>query len=69
MAYRAVMITNRPQFRGPDLKAERVRRGLTQNDIAERLGVTRTRVTAIEGAWRPAATIVHRYLAVLGAVE
>ena len=63
------MATNRPQFRGPDLRAERVRRGLTQADLAERLGVNRTRISAIEGAWRPPTTIIRRYLAALGPVE
>ena len=63
------MASNHPQYRGPDLRAERVRRGLTQADIAERLGVSRTRVTAIEAAWRPPTTIIRRYLAALGAVE
>ncbi len=54
-----------PFWRGRDLAAERVRRGLRQRDIAARLGVTARRVGSIEAAWRPSRTAVARYLAVL----
>jgi transcriptional regulator with XRE-family HTH domain len=54
-----------PFWRGRDLAAERVRRGLLQRDVAGRLGVTARRVGSIEAAWRPSQTAVARYLAVL----
>ena len=54
-----------PFWRGRDLAAERVRRGLLQRDVASRLGVTARRIASIEAAWRPAPTAVARYLAVL----
>jgi hypothetical protein len=52
-------------WRGRDLAAERVRRGLLQRDIAGRLGVTARRIGSIEAAWRPSPTAVARYLAIL----
>jgi hypothetical protein len=54
-----------PFWRGRDLAAERVRRGLLQRDIAGRLGVTARRIGSLEAAWRPSPTAVARYLAVL----
>jgi hypothetical protein len=54
-----------PFWRGRDLAAERVRRGLLERDIAERLGVTARRIGSLEAAWRPSPTAVARYLAVL----
>jgi len=54
-----------PFWRGRDLAAERVRRGLLQRDIAARLGVTARRIGTIEAAWRPSRTAVARYLAAL----
>ncbi|MGO9179317.1 MAG: helix-turn-helix domain-containing protein [Candidatus Limnocylindrales bacterium] len=54
-----------PLWRGRDLAAERVRRGLLQRDIAARLGVSRRRIGAIETAWRPSAAAVQRYLGAL----
>ena len=54
-----------PFWRGRDLAAERVRRGLLQRDIAARLGVTARRIGTIEAAWRPSLTAVARYLAAL----
>jgi transcriptional regulator with XRE-family HTH domain len=53
------------QLRGIDLKAERVRAGLTQLELATRLGVSTTRIANVEGAYRPPATIVERFLAAL----
>jgi len=51
---------------GRDLKAERVREGLTQAQLAERLGVSRSRVSQIEGRLRPPDRQVARYWAALG---
>jgi hypothetical protein len=54
-----------PFWRGRDLAAERVRRGLLQRDVAARLGVTARRVGSLEAAWRPSPAAVARYVAVL----
>ena len=51
-----------PFWRGRDLAAERVRRGLLQRDVAARLGITARRVGTIEAAWRPSVSAVARYL-------
>ncbi len=56
-----------PELRGIDLKAERVRAGLTQRTLGARLGVSGRRIANVEGAYRPAASIVRRYLAGLAA--
>jgi len=40
---------------------------MTQADVAARLGVSRTRITAVEAAWRPPASFIRRYLAALDA--
>lgn len=53
------------QLRGIDLKAERVRADLTQAELAARLGVSTSRIANVEGAYRPPATIVERFLAAL----
>lgn len=54
-----------PFWRGRDLAAERVRLGLLQRDVANRLGITVRRIGTIEGAWRPSAQAVARYLGAL----
>ena len=54
-----------PFWRGRDLAAERVRRGLRQRDVADRMGVTARRIGTIEAAWRPSIGAVERYLTVL----
>jgi len=51
-----------PFWRGRDLAAERVRRGLLQREVAARLGLPARRVAAIEASWRPTSAIVARYL-------
>ena len=56
-------------LRGPDLKAERVRRGLRAADVAARLGVGTRRVSTVENQWRPPASFVRRYLAALAEIE
>ena len=56
-----------PQLRGIDLKAERVRTGLTQRALGERLGVSGRRIANVESEYRPAASIVRRILAALSA--
>ena len=56
-----------PQLRGIDLKAERIRSGLTQRALGDRLGVSGRRIANVEGEYRPAASIVRRYLAGLAA--
>jgi transcriptional regulator with XRE-family HTH domain len=50
------------QVRGVDLKAERVRAGLTQRDLGARIGVSGRRVANVEAEYRPAPTIVRRIL-------
>ena len=59
MAYRE------SQFRGIDLKAERVRAGLTQRELGARLGVSAQRIRNVEGEYRPSARMVRRILAAL----
>ena len=54
-----------PKLRGIDLKAERVRAGLTQRALGERLGVSGRRIANVEAEYRPAAGIVQRIMAVL----
>jgi transcriptional regulator with XRE-family HTH domain len=54
-----------PFWRGRDLAAERVRRGLLQRDIATRLGVTPRRIASIEATWHPSAAAAQRYLQAL----
>lgn len=56
-----------PQLRGIDLKAERVRSGLTQRELGARLGVSGRRIANVEGEYRPAASIVRRILAAINA--
>jgi len=56
-------------LRGVDLKAERVRRGLTQAHVGARLGVSARRIANVEGAYRPAPSFVVRYIAALGRSE
>jgi transcriptional regulator with XRE-family HTH domain len=56
-----------PQLRGVDLKAERVRNGLTQRELGERLGVSGRRVANVEAEYRPAPSIILRILAALAA--
>jgi transcriptional regulator with XRE-family HTH domain len=58
--------SNRP--RGIDLKAARVRAGLTQSDLAALLGVSRSRIYNVESAYQPARSIVRRILAALAAL-
>jgi transcriptional regulator with XRE-family HTH domain len=53
---------------GRDLRAERVRLGLTQADVAHRLGVSYQRVGSAERSISVAPGFAARYLAALGAV-
>jgi DNA-binding XRE family transcriptional regulator len=53
------------RFSGRDLKAERVRAGLTQAELAASLGVARTRITAVEGQIRVAPSFSQRVLSAL----
>lgn len=55
-------------FEGPtgrDLRAERVRAGLTQAELADLLRVARQRVTAAEAQYRPPRAFVERVEAAL----
>jgi transcriptional regulator with XRE-family HTH domain len=61
------MPTQAPQLRGIDLKAERVRAGLTQRALGERLGVSPRRIGNVEGEYHPAPAVVRRILAALSA--
>jgi transcriptional regulator with XRE-family HTH domain len=54
---------------GLDLRVERVRRGLTQTELARRMGVPRQRVSLIEGSIRPTERLVARFMAALDAGE
>lgn len=54
---------------GRDLAAERVRHGLRAIDVAARLGVSRSRVAALEREWRVSTKMARRYLDALGALE
>lgn len=47
---------------GRDLAAERVRHGLRAIDVAARLGVSRSRVAALEREWRVSSEMARRYL-------
>jgi DNA-binding XRE family transcriptional regulator len=55
--------------RGLDLKAARVRAGLTQADLGARIGVSGRRVANVEAEYRPAATIARRILEALAAAD
>lgn len=61
--------TSSPQLRGVDLKAERVRAGLTQAELGARMGVSGRRVANIELAYRPSPGIVRRILSAIAAGE
>ena len=52
-------------LRGVDLKAERVRAGLTQRQLGKRLGVSGSRIANVEATYRPAPTIIRRILAAI----
>jgi DNA-binding XRE family transcriptional regulator len=58
-----------PLVRGIDLKAERVRAGLTQADLGARIGVSGRRVANVEAEWKPAESIARRLLAAIAAAE
>ncbi len=47
---------------GPDLAGERVRYRLRAADVAQRMGVSRQRVTNIEQLHRVSAVIADRYM-------
>ena len=59
-------VTKRPS--GLDLQFERKTAGLTQDQVAARLGVTRQRVAAIEGARLPSLKATEQYLVALAGV-
>jgi transcriptional regulator with XRE-family HTH domain len=61
------MQTRGGQLRGIDLKAERVRAGLTQVDLGARIGVSGRRVANVEAEYRPAPTITRRILDAIAA--
>ncbi len=54
---------------GRDLKAERARAGLLQREVAERLGVSRTRVAQAERFGRVPPGLASRYLAALDGTD
>jgi DNA-binding transcriptional regulator YiaG len=51
---------------GRDLAAERVRRGLKVSDVAERLGVSKGRVTTIEQRIEVPEAFAERYFKAIG---
>ena len=59
-------VSKRPS--GLDLQFERKTAGLTQDQVAERLGVTRQRVAAIEGARLPSLRATRQYLVAVAGV-
>lgn len=63
-------IATRPEsehLSGRDLAAERVRRGLKASEVAERLGVSRGRITTVEQRIEVPAQFAERYLRAIGA--
>jgi transcriptional regulator with XRE-family HTH domain len=50
---------------GPDLRNERLRRGMTQVRLAARMGVTPPRLSHVENAVRVTPRYVARYLSAL----
>jgi transcriptional regulator with XRE-family HTH domain len=54
-----------PRLHGLDVRAERVRAGLTQRELGARIGVSGRRIANVELAYRPAPGIVRRILAAL----
>jgi predicted transcriptional regulator len=61
--------TGSGRMRGVDLKAERVRAGLTQVMLGTRIGVSGRRVPNVEAEYRPAPSIVRRILDAIAAAE
>jgi predicted transcriptional regulator len=57
------VITSEPT--GPDLHAERRRVGLRQQDVAQVMGVDRSRIAHLELMFHPPARAVERYIAAL----
>jgi transcriptional regulator with XRE-family HTH domain len=55
--------------RGLDLKVERVSARLKQYQIAEHMGVSASRVAAIEREAYPSGEVVRRYREALGACQ
>ena len=55
------------EYRGPDLRAERVRRGLRGVDVATRMGLSHQRISQVEQLWRVPQELVDRYLKALEA--
>jgi DNA-binding XRE family transcriptional regulator len=55
----------RTDLRGIDLKAERVRAGLTQRDLGAMIGVSGRRIANVEAEYKPAPTIIARIFAAL----
>lgn len=53
---------------GRDLRAERVRRGLTQAQLADLVGVSRQRITAAEAQYRVARLFGQRVLDALASL-
>jgi transcriptional regulator with XRE-family HTH domain len=53
---------------GFDLKIERLRHGLSQQALADQMGVNRSRVAAIESQERPSMASVNRYRSALVAL-
>ena len=60
------MLGTTQEVRGPDLRAERVRRGLRGADVAERMQLSHQRIYQIEQLWRVPRETAERYLKALG---
>jgi HTH-type transcriptional regulator/antitoxin HipB len=56
-----------PSQLGPHLRSLRRNRGMTQRDLAKRLGVTQARIAAIEA--NPAAVSIGQLMAILAALN
>jgi transcriptional regulator with XRE-family HTH domain len=50
-----------PRSVGGRFKLERIRQGLTLNDLAERIGVTRERIRQLELSGTCTESLIHRY--------
>ena len=68
--YKRTMDTSTgPVLSGIDLKTARLRRGVRAMDVASRMGVSKQRVSQMEGAAFPTYAAIRRYLAALEALS
>ena len=58
-----------PVLSGTDLKVARLRRGIHAGDVARQLGVSKQRVSQMEGVAFPTRAAIRRYLDALEALS